>query len=89
MKKSEKKLIKRMQKQIGSGEFSHYCLWTGEPGRGFILTGAMEENALVAAAMSLFGTMSEHERRVTHLLMAHSMENSPEEVWAETREGYV
>lgn len=49
----------------------------------------MDENALVAAAMSLFGSMGEHERRVTHLLMANAMENSPEEIWQDAREGYV
>lgn len=74
--------------QLGTAP-SHYFLWTGEPGKGFVPSGVMDTSSMLAASMTLFGMMDEVERRQLHLLMTHSMENSVEEIWTETREGYV
>ena len=70
-----------MVKELGRGT-SHYFLFTGEPGERLRVSGVMDGDALLAAGLTVFASLSDHERRVMHTLMADQMEEPGDSIMA-------
>ena len=81
MKRDEKRLLKRLKKQLGTKP-DHYFLFTADRRDSVQASGVMEGDALLTAGLMLFAEMDDMERRILHTLMADQMESSSDEVRA-------